>query len=191
MRNFLNDLVTSARALITMIILLGVAYPFAMYGVGSVCFPKEVHGSLIVRDDKIIGSELFSQKITKPGFFHARPSAGDFQTVASGASQFGATSKAQDDAIKSRLNEYPDLDLSAKGAGDLLTASGSGLDPDLSPEAAKLQVQRIIDERGWDHQHQEKIDHLIDRMTKSRTFGILGMPRINVLDLNLALKTLE
>jgi K+-transporting ATPase ATPase C chain len=191
MSSILRDFLVSIRLLVVMTVLLGILYPFLTYGIGMVCFPEQAQGSLIKKGDVIVGSTLLAQKWTKPGFFKSRPSAGDYQTIPSGASNLSATSSALSDAVETRLTENPGLTGREVGAVDLLTASGSGLDPDLSPDAVKLQIDRVVTERHLSAIGKEKIVHLIDDMTKERTLGVFGMPRVNILELNLALESME
>lgn len=179
---------TSFRFLLVMTVLTGVAYPLAMTVAGQVLFPRQANGSLIHQGDIISGSHLIAQKFTKPDYFWPRPSAVDFNPLPSGASNLGPTSAElkkkfveRTEALKAANPE------SGPAPQDLLFASGSGLDPHISVEAAHYQVPRIIRARGFTIEQEKTLDRLIDQMTEPRTFGILGERRINVVALNMAL----
>ncbi len=154
-------------------------YPFAVWGIASPLFGKKADGSLVTKNGKLIGSELLAQKFDVPGYFWPRPSGADFATLASGASNKGPTSADLVKAIDERRAKF------GNGApGDLLTASGSGLDPHISIEAAKFQAPRVAAERKLPI---EKIIALVERLVEPRQFGFLGEPRVNVFRLNLEL----
>jgi K+-transporting ATPase ATPase C chain len=154
--------------------LTGIAYPLVVTGLARVAFQRQATGSVGPH-----GSTLLAQKTESPKYFWPRPSAGDFATVASGASNKGPTSADLVKSIAERREKF------GKDAPDeLLTASGSGLDPHLSPEAAKYQAARVAAERKI---AIEKVNALIDRLTEGPQLGFLGEPRVNVLKLNLAL----
>lgn len=193
MNTVFSHILTSCRMLIITTLLLGGAYPLMVYGIGQVLFPSEAGGSLVYKEGQVIGSTLIAQKWTGPGFFRSRPSAGDFQTVASGASNFGATSASLESAVQSK---FISEGLNARAASslavsELVTASGSGLDPDLSLDAIRLQQDRVVRERHLDQDQQVKLSEIIDSVSESPKFGFLGPKRVNVLKLNLALGTLE
>jgi K+-transporting ATPase ATPase C chain len=175
---------------IVLTVLTGLIYPIVMVGVSRVVFPAQAQGSLIVRDGKVVGSSLIGQNFSKPGYFHSRPSAaGDkgYDASASGASNLGPTNKALIEAVKSRLRgvleENPGVS-PAQVPIDLVTTSGSGLDPEISLAAAQLQVPRVAKARGLG---EEQVQKLVEQSTRDRYLGILGEPGVNVVALNLAL----
>lgn len=166
------------RLFVVLTILCGVLYPFAVTLVGRLIFPFESGGSLVIENGKVIGSELISQKFLKAENFHSRPSAGDYSTVPSSASQTSPTQKSGIELITQRKALNPDADV------DAWMASGSGLDPHISPKNAFSQVTRVAAARSMS---SEAIRDLIAKHTEGPTFGIWGQPRVNVLKLNLEL----
>lgn len=175
----MQTLTTSVRLIAALTLLTGAAYPLLITGAASILAPKAASGSLVVRDGKIIGSSLLAQKTTDPKYFWPRPSAGDYATVSSAASNQGPTSAALVKAIGDRRAQF-----GADAPADLLTASGSGLDPHISPAAAHHQASRVAEARKVP---VAEIQALIDRLTEGPQLGFLGEPRVNVLSLNLAL----
>jgi potassium-transporting ATPase KdpC subunit len=162
--------------------LLGLALPAAMTGVAGLVFPATAQGSLIVRDGKIIGSRLIGQAFSETRYFQPRPSAaGDgYDASAGAASQLGPTSVKLIDAVRERVAAAGPAPLPA----DAVTASGSGLDPHISPENAERQVARVAAARGMP---ESKVREVLAAHVEGREFGLLGEPRVNVLLLNLAL----
>jgi K+-transporting ATPase ATPase C chain len=172
-------------------ILLGLAYPVVMTGLAQVLFPGRANGSLVVKDGAVIGSELIGQPFADAKYFHGRPSAAGngYDGLQSGGSNLGPTSKALMDRIdKDVMSERKAAGAAGAVPGDLVTASGSGLDPDISPAAALWQVPTVAKARGLD---EAKVKSLVESAVAGRTFGVLGEPRVNVLKLNLALDALK
>lgn len=178
--------------LLLMTAVTGLAYPFAVTGVAQLMFPRQANGSLILREGIPVGSALIGQSFTAPRYFWGRPSATTpqpYNGAASGGSNLGPTNPALATAVKQRIAALRAADPgnSTPVPVDLVTASGSGLDPDISQAAAQYQVQRVARERGLS---QAKVQALVARHTRGRQFGMLGEPRVNVLELNLALDRL-
>lgn len=172
-------------------LLLGLAYPAVMTGLSQVLFPAKANGSLISKDGAVVGSALIGQSFAGAKYFHGRPSAagGGYDGLSSGGSNLGPTSKALMDRVDGDVaKERKAAGVSVAVPGDLVTASGSGLDPDISPAAALWQVPAIAKARGLD---EAKVKALEESSVVGRTFGVLGEPRVNVLKLNLALEELS
>jgi len=168
------------RALLVLTAVTGVVYPLLVTTIAQVAFPHQANGSRISVGGVLVGSELFSQKFTDPKFFWPRPSAADFATVASGASNQGFTSKKLADAVVERSRI-----LGGTPAPDLLYASGSGLDPHISFEALQFQIPRVAEARGMSIGELKKITA---EFIEKPQLGFLGQHRVNVLRLNLALE---
>jgi K+-transporting ATPase ATPase C chain len=173
----------SLRIYIVLTLLTGIIYPLAMTGVAQLFFPRQANGSRIIEQGKLVGSELLGQKFENPKYFWSRPSSADFATVPSGASNKGPTSADLKKTIDERRVKFGN-----DAPVDLLTASGSGLDPHISPEAAHLQIARVADARKMSIQ---QISSLVDQTIEAPQFGFLGEPRVNVLRLNQALDQLR
>lgn len=169
-------------------LLLGIVYPLAMTGIGQALFPNAANGSPIVRDGQIVGSTLIGQAFTRDDYFWGRPSAaGDgYDARASSGANLGPTSQALADRISAEAARYGVP--ASQVPVELLTTSGSGLDPHISPEAALFQVQRVADARGL---NIESVRQLIGAHTEAPIAGILGEQRVNVLQLNIALDELS
>jgi len=172
-----------------MTVLTGVAYPLVVTGLAQALFSHAANGSVVERDGKPFGSELIGQPFSDPKYFWSRPSATSpfaDNSLASSGSNLGPTNPALADAVKQRVDALRAADPGNDAAvpADLVTASGSGLDPHISPAAAKYQIARVARARG---KPAADIKKLVDAATEGRTFGVLGEPRVNVLALNLAL----
>lgn len=179
---------TAAVLLVLFTLLLGVGYPLAMTGIGQAVFPHQANGSLIERDGQVIGSELIGQSFAGPDYFWGRPSAAGsgYDARSSSGSNLGPSSQALADRIGTDAERYGGQ--TEEIPSDLLTASGSGLDPDISPAAARYQIARVAAARGLD---EAQVALLVERAIKPAPLGVLGDPRVNVLELNLALDELS
>jgi len=178
---------------VVLTLVTGIAYPFAVTGIGKVAFPDQAAGSLIVKDGKPVGSTLIGQNFSDPKYFWGRLSATSPQPnngIASSGSNFGPLNPALQDAVKGRIDALKAADPANQAPipVDLVTASASGLDPHISPAAAEYQINRIAQARKLDVQALRVI---VARHTEGRQFGIFGEPRVNVLPLNLDLDTLH
>lgn len=175
----MKTLFQSLRIYIVLTLLTGIIYPAVMTGIAQFVFPAQANGSRIIQDGKLIGSDLLAQKFESPRYFWPRPSASDFGTVPSGASNKGPTSADLKKSIDERRAKF-----GSDAPVDLLTSSASGLDPHISPEAARSQIPRIAAERKMSIQ---KITALVDQSIEPPQLEFLGEPKVNILRLNLAL----
>ncbi len=183
-------------------LITGLAYPLAMTGIAGVIFPYQAQGSLVEKDGKIIGSVLIGQVFADDKYFHGRPSATNtpdpkdstktidapYNAINSMGSNLGPTSKALADRLKGDVDTLKKENPSSAVPVDLVTTSGSGLDPDISPAAALFQVPRVAKARNL---ADAKVRALVETHIDGRTFGLIGEPRVNVLNLNLALDALK
>jgi potassium-transporting ATPase KdpC subunit len=177
-----KQLFASLRALLIITLIVGILYPLLVTGVAQMLFAGKARGSLVIRDGKILGSTLIAQHLASPKYFQPRPSAADYATIPSGASNLAPTSKALEAAIQQRKTLW-----GADVPIDLLTSSGSGLDPHISPESAYFQVKIVAQARGLSTQQVEILRKIVSEFVEQREFGFLGQPRVNVLKLNLAI----
>jgi len=182
----MKDLFTSVVMLVVMTAILGVLYPLAVWGLGQALFPFQANGSLVEKDGKIVGSTLIGQSSSSAGYFYSRPSAAGngYDAGASSGSNLGPTSKKLMDRIQSDTGKLMTENPTGKFPADLVTASGSGLDPHISPAAAEFQIGRVAKERSI---AESDLRQLVARFTERRDLGFLGEPRVNVLLLNLEL----
>ena len=184
--NLLRNLVISVLMTIVTTILLGVIYPLAITAVAQAVFPSQANGQLIERGGTVVGSRLIGQAFSGPGYFRSRPSATavPYDAANSAGSQYGPTNKQLIDAVKANVDDARKENPGAAVPVDLVTASASGLDPHISPAAAEFQVPRVARER---HLPEDQVRRLVADSTERRQLGFLGEPRVNVLELNLAL----
>jgi K+-transporting ATPase ATPase C chain len=185
-----KQMIPAVRVTLLLTVLTGLIYPGVITALCQGLFAKQAAGSLIYRNGKVIGSSLIGQNFSKPEFFQPRPSAAGkdgYDATSSTGSNLGPTSKQLAERVKASAEKFHKENPEASGllSADLLTASGSGLDPHLSPASAIVQVSRIAKARGV---KAELLQGLIAEKTEGRTLGFVGEPRVNVLDLNLALE---
>ena len=194
----LKEIRPAILVLLLLTLITGLAYPLAMTEIAGAIFPKQAQGSLIERDGKVIGSALIGQEFKDDKYFHGRLSAttaqdpadssktvpAPYNAASSGASNLGPTSKALNDRLREDVDKLKAENPSTNVPVDLVTTSGSGLDPDISPEGALFQVPRVAKARNVP---EDKVRQLVAENTSGRLIGIFGEPRVNVLALNLAL----
>jgi K+-transporting ATPase ATPase C chain len=183
-------LIQSVLLTIIFTVITGIVYPLAMTGIAQVAFKDKANGSLVVRNGEAVGSALLAQQFTGEKYFWPRPSAGSYATVPSGASNLGPTSQKVHDNVATNTAAFRaahNLPADAPVPSDMVFTSGSGLDPHISPEAARFQVARVAKARGLP---VEKVAGLVEKHVEPPQFGFLGEPRVNVLKLNLALEEL-
>ena len=180
-----KNLITSVLMTLVTTVLFGLLFPLVITGLAQVLFPSKANGQLLTRDGKLVGSRLIGQSFSSAKYFYSRPSSAGtgYDAANSGASNLGPTNQAliarvQADAERLHRENPAAIPI------DMLTSSGSGLDPDISPHAAEFQIPRIAKERGIS---QDAVRSTVRQHTEPRQFGFLGEPRVNVLELNLAL----
>ena len=198
----LREIRPAIVVLVALTLITGFAYPLAMTGIASVIFPKQAQGSLIERDGQVVGSALIGQVFTSDKYFHGRPSAttapdpndssksvsAPYNAANSGGSNLGPSNKALVDRVQGDIDTLKKENPTMPVPADLVTTSGSGLDPHISPDAALFQVPRIAKARNLP---ENRVRQLVVDNTEGRLFGLLGEPRVNVLQLNLALDQLK
>jgi len=180
---------TAIRFTVVATILLGLGYPLLVTGIAAVVFPHQASGSLILKDGKVIGSSLLAQSFTSDKYFHPRPSAAGngYDPTSSGGSNLAQSNKTLVDRIQGSIDKLSQENPGKPVPIDLVTTSGSGLDPDITPDAAFFQIPRVAKARGIP---EARINQLIQEHITNRQLGFLGEPRVNVLDLNLDLDKL-
>ena len=185
-RNFL----TAVWFTLVTTLLFGVLYPLTVTGLSQVLFPKQANGQLVEKNGKVVGSAIIGQSFTGRGYFHSRPSnAGTgYDATASSGSNLAPTNRLLIDRVKSDVQKAQAENPGVPVPVDLVTASGSGLDPDISPASAEFQIARVASER---HIHSDDVRTLVRKHTKDRQLSVLGEPRVNVLELNLDLDSLH
>ena len=181
-RNF----VTSISFTLVTTVLFGLLYPLGITGLSQVLFHDHANGQLLERNGKIVGSQIIGQSFIGPGYFHSRPSSAGtgYDATSSGGSNLAPTNKTLIDRVKGDVDKAHAENPSTPVPADLVTASGSGLDPEISPAAADFQVPRVAKERGIP---EGEVRSLVEKFTRGRQFGVLGEPGVNVLELNLEL----
>jgi K+-transporting ATPase ATPase C chain len=184
-------LIQSILLTIVFTVITGILYPLAITGISQVAFHDQANGSLLVRDGKVVGSGLLAQQFTGDKYFWPRPSAGSYATVPSGASNLGPTSQALQSNVTANATAFRTgnkLAADAPVPADMVFTSASGLDPHISPEAARLQVGRVAAARSLG---ADQVKALVEKFVESPQWGIFGEARVNVLRLNLALDELD
>jgi len=189
--NLLKQVYPAVAMTLVLTVLVGIVYPYAMTGLAQVFFKDKAQGSLIVQGDNVVGSRLIGQPFAGPGYFHSRPSAAGngYDGTASSGTNLGPTSKKlMEEKVKPEVERRHSENPGPPVPVDLVTSSASGLDPHITPAAADFQVPRVSRERGIS---EVEVRQLVNNHTEGRQFGILGEPRVNVLELNLALDHLR
>ena len=184
--NIMRNVITAALMTVVTTVLLGIIYPLAITGIAQVVFPDKANGQLIEQNGKVVGSRIIGQGFSAPGYFRSRPSAAGtgYDAANSAGTQLGPTNKKLVDNVTANVEAARKENAGAPVPIDLVTTSASGLDPHLSPAAADFQVPRVARERGVS---ESDLRALVASHTEGRQFGFLGEPRVNVLELNLAL----
>jgi potassium-transporting ATPase KdpC subunit len=184
--NITRNLVAAILMTLVTTVILGVIYPLAMTAIAQAAFPEKANGQLIEHNGHVVGSRIIGQGFTKPGYFHPRPSAAGmgYDAANSAGSNFGPTNKKLIDTVKANVDAARKDNPNVAVPVDLVTASASGIDPHLTPASADFQVPRVARERGMS---EADLRSVVSAHTEGRQFGFFGEPRVNVLELNLAL----
>jgi potassium-transporting ATPase KdpC subunit len=185
--NLLKHIYPAVALTIVLTVLVGIIYPFVVTGLSELLFKEKARGSLIAKEDRMIGSRLIGQPFKGAGYFHSRPSAAGsgYDAAASSGTNLGPTSKRLfEEQVRERAKAMQAENQNRKIPIDLVTSSGSGLDPHITPAAAEFQIPRVARECGID---ENRVRGLVLQHTEGRQFGVLGEPRVNVLELNLSL----
>ncbi len=183
----MKNLLTAILMTIVTTVLFGLVYPLAVTGIAQLAFPDKANGQLIRKNGVVVGSRIIGQPFSGPGYFHSRPSAAGaagYDAGASSGSNLGPTSQKLVDRVKADVERLQAENLSKSIPADLITTSASGLDPHISPAAAEFQIPRVARERGL---NEGEVRQMVAAHTEGRTFGFLGEPRVNVLELDLDL----
>ena len=185
-----KELILALRFTLITTLVFGLIYPLVVTGLSKLLFPKQAAGSLIEKNGRVVGSKLIGQSFSADKYFHSRPSAAGngYDASASSPSNLAPTNQALIDRVKSDVAKLQQENPGVPIPTDLVTASGSGLDPEISPAAAEFQIPRIAKARGIS---LDSVKSLVARHTQARTWGIFGEPRVNVLELNLDLDSLK
>lgn len=184
----------SLKVLIVMTVFTGLVYPLVMTAIAQIVFPKQANGSMIRINGKLVGSKLIGQNFTGDKYFWPRPSAIGYNPLPSGASNYGPTSDTLKELVETRRKEFIRLNglpANTRVPPDMLYSSGSGLDPDISPASAELQINRIARARGFDSVQTAQLRKLMQSHVEGPQLGFLGDARVNVLELNIALDSLD
>jgi K+-transporting ATPase ATPase C chain len=185
--NLFKHLYPAVALTIVLTVLVGIVYPFVMTGLSELFFEEKARGSLIEREGKVVGSRLIGQPFKGSSYFYSRPSAAGsgYDGTASGGTNLGPTSKQLfEEQVRARAKQLHDENPNGKIPVDLVTSSGSGLDPHISPASAEFQIPRVARERQMS---EDRVRQLVRAHTEGRQFGVLGESRVNVLELNLSL----
>ena len=181
-----RELLTAVWFTLVTTVIFGLLYPLSVTGLAQLLFPSQANGSLLEKDGRVIGSRLLGQTFDAPQYFHSRPSSAGtgYDATQSSGSNLGPTNHQLIDRVKGDVDKLREVNPEAPIPVDLVTASGSGLDPEISPAAAEFQIHRVAKARGLS---EEEVRLLVSKYTLRRQFGFLGEPRVRVLELNLDL----
>ncbi len=190
----MKSLIISIKIYLFFIVLTGIVYPFLVTGLAQLIFPNQANGSIILKNNKAVGSSLIGQNFNSPLYFHSRPSAVLYNPIPSGGSNYSITNPGLIDSVKVRKRQfiiYNELDSFTEIPSEMLFASASGLDPHISPKAAYLQIERIAKYRNFNAAQKQKLQELIKNYTKAPQLLCFGEERVNVLLLNLGIDKIK